>query len=150
MTNLTDEGLREMARQLMRDGFIENDATVVDVVASALQQIRDAAKKEEINGETSDGYHTFNELYDHRVLLWINLCLLQHPDMTYLVENHYDGWFLLGCETPQGQISYHCPNKYLGLVSGIKRRHPEFDGHTSKDVISRLERTAIRQMEGWK
>lgn len=99
-------------------------------------------KKAVINGDTSDGYHTFNELYDHRVLLWINLCLLQHPDITYLVEDHYEGWFLLGCETPQGQISYHCPNKYLGLCSKITRRQPEFDGHTSSDVIKRLEAIA--------
>lgn len=100
-------------------------------------------KDKRITGETSDGYHTFNELYDHRCLLWINLCLLQHPNISYLVENHFDGWFLLGVETPLGQISYHCPNKYLHLVEGIERRHPEFDGHTSVDVLKRLEQQAL-------
>lgn len=93
----------------------------------------------EDKGEISDGYHTFNELYEHRVLLWINLVQLQHPDICYLVENHYEGWFLLGVETPVGQLSYHCPNKHLDLVENIPRRQPEFDGHTSEDVIERLK-----------
>jgi len=91
-----------------------------------------------IDGNTSDGYHTFNELYDHRCLLWINYCLT-NPDKTYLVEEHFAGWFLLGKETVQGQISYHCPNKYLHLLKNIERRHPEFDGHTSNIVLVRLQ-----------
>ena len=90
-----------------------------------------------ITGETSDGYHTFNELYDHRCLLWINYCLT-NPQGTYLVHDHFDGWFLLGKETIVGQISYHCPNKYIDLVMSIDQRHPEFDGHTSADILERL------------
>ena len=96
-----------------------------------------------ITGKTSDGYHTFDELYDHRCLLWINLCLLQ-PYRCYVVEEHFKGWFLLGMTTSEGQVSYHCPNKYLNLVHGIKRRHPKFDGHTSADVIKRLTLIAER------
>ena len=91
-----------------------------------------------IDGNTSDGYHTFNELYNHRCLLWINYCL-QDTKGCYLVENHFDGWFLLGKETTQGQISYHCPNKYIHLVTNIERRNPEFDGHTSNIVLVRLQ-----------
>jgi len=90
------------------------------------------------DGNISDGYHTFNELYDHRCLLWINLILLQHPKMCYLVEEHFKGWFLLGIETPKGQLSYHIPNKYLNLCAKIERRQPEYDGHTSYDVCKRL------------
>lgn len=101
-----------------------------------------------IEGEkikVSDEYHSMEELYDHRCLLWINLCLLQNPKITYLVENHFNGWFLLGVETPIGQMSYHCPNKFLNLVIGIERRHPVYDGHTSDDVLKRLERIAIER-----
>lgn len=113
-----------------------------------LAAIRTARK---ITGETSDGYHTFNELYDHRVLLWINICLM-NSDKAYVVEDHFDGWFLLGQETEFGQISYHAPNKFLYLVECIKRHYPLFDGHTSKDVISRLElnAAAIRARKGGK
>ena len=90
-----------------------------------------------VTGETSDGYHTFNELYDHRCLLWINLCL-EHKDECYLVENHFEGWFLLGMESLLGQMSYHCPNKFIHLVKQIPRKHPEYDGHKSMDVLDRL------------
>lgn len=38
------------------------------------------SKKFQIEGgDISDGYHTFDELYEHRCLLFIRLCLLQ-PD----------------------------------------------------------------------
>ena len=97
-----------------------------------------------VDGETSDGYHTFNELYEHRVLLWINLCLTA-PIQCYVVEEHYAGLFLLGMATANGQISYHCPNKYLDLVKNIKREQPEFDGHTSKQVIERLLAKATQE-----
>lgn len=120
-------------------------------ISDIRQRLLDTYGKEwvvgRIDGETSDGYHTFNELYEHRVLLWINLCLLQHPNICYLVENHFDGWFLLGVQTPVGQLSYHCPNKYLDLCKSIPRVHPEFDGHTSQDVIDRLKNIASNQAE---
>ena len=116
-----------------RDIF-EVENITIERCADALA---DKLQKPVVNGETSDGYHTFNELYDHRVLLWINLCL-QNANNCYVVEEHYDGWFLLGMETEKGQISYHCPNKYLYLVNHIERRQPIFDGHSSKDVLSRL------------
>lgn len=98
-----------------------------------------------ISGETSDGYHTFNELYDHRCLLWINLCNLM-PEKCYLVPEHLLGWFLLGMETKEGQISYHCPNKFYDLINiRISKEHPKYDGHMSKDVIKRLKKLPFIQ-----
>lgn len=113
------------------------------IINVILTQVEKERERNKVTGETSDGYHTFNELYEHRVLLWINLCLL-NLDKSYVIENHFEGWFLLGMETEHGQISYHCPNKHICLVSGISRREPVFDGHTSKDVIERLIKIAIR------
>lgn len=94
-------------------------------------------------GKVSDGYHTFDELYEHRVLLWINLCLT-HPLSCYVVEEHYPGWFLLGMQTEHGQISYHCSNKYLSMVPKIlfTREAPLFDHHNSQDVLERLVKLA--------
>lgn len=116
-----------------------------DIAVALNQGIQEGRKLEraEVNGKTSDGYHTFDELYDHRCLLWINLCL-GSPEKCYLVKEHYEGWFLLGMETVDGQVSYHCPNKYLSYVEHITERHPEFDGHNSEIVIERLKRLAIQ------
>jgi hypothetical protein len=85
----------------------------------------------------SDGYHTFDELYAHRCLLFINLCLLM-PKQAYWRE-HYEGWPLLGLLTPAGQVTYHVPEKFLELFRGkIREGGPEWDGHTPPLVESRL------------
>lgn len=96
--------------------------------------------------KVSDGYHTIEELYEHRCLLWINMCLQNNGDC-YLKLNHYEGWFLLGMYSSAGnQISYHCPNKYESMVVGKIAEYDgvEFDGHNSSDVLKRLsDRTAM-------
>lgn len=96
-------------------------------------------------GKISDGYHTFDELYDHRCTLYINLCLLQKERCCWRPD--FDGWFILYLESDSGQISYHCPNKFLVLVKDkitLEDHHP-FDGHTSSDVLARLVAEAIRK-----
>ncbi|MBX3017963.1 MAG: hypothetical protein KF767_08745 [Bdellovibrionaceae bacterium] len=104
-------------------------------------------KKFEIVGkDISDGYHTFDELYDHRCLLYIHLCQLNHLLCTWRPD--FDGWFVLYFETPQGQISYHCPNHYLYLVEPLIRKSENtvFDGHVSTTVAARIERMAVTFM----
>lgn len=73
------------------------------------------------NLEVSDGYHTFDELYDHRIELYIKLCNVINNDSGYgyvwrSKQHHvggapmYDGWFILGIGIQSGeQISYHLP-----------------------------------------
>jgi hypothetical protein len=89
--------------------------------------------------KVSDGYHTFEELYDHRVLLYIKLaCHVPYPTAW---KPHYPGWPVLFIETPAGQISYHFPEKFLPLVEENIQRDDNhvWDGHTSVDVLTRLE-----------
>ena len=90
--------------------------------------------------DMSDGYHTFDELYEHRCLLFLNLCF--HSPERCAFKKDYATWFCLYLETPRGQISYHIPNKYLPSVisCGIKEDADyKWDGHTSSDVIERLK-----------
>lgn len=107
-------------------------------------------------GETSDGYHTFNELYDHRHTLFLALCKLTtevednqrvvwrsllHSDGTSL-----EGWFIMGNgDEPGQQITYHLPIARwdeAGFADTLERA-PTWDGHTSTDVLKRL-RTLYR------
>lgn len=93
-----------------------------------------------IDNDISDGYHTFNELYDHRNLLFINLCLeLKHKFVTCWRPD-YDGWFVLYLDFHGKQISYHIQNKYLPLVENEIHRNDAniWDGHTSAMVLNRL------------
>ena len=95
--------------------------------------------------KVSDGYHSYEELYDHRQLLYIAF-MKSHPEMSWRSFRHSDGsfhegWFIAGMRTPFGDISYHIAEKYWYLLQGITTKNfaPPFDGHTSKDVLSRLE-----------
>lgn len=92
-----------------------------------------------VGDDISDGYHTFDELYEHRCLLYLHLCLINHTLCAWRPD--YDGWFVLYFESPSGQISYHVPDKYLYLVKPLIRRDDAhvFDGHTSPTVLLRLE-----------
>lgn len=107
-----------------------------------------------------DGYHTFEELYDHRVTLFIALCKAlkydcpecsvrgERVDMQKVWRSrlHADGsslkgWYIMGIGMEPGkQITYHLPNTTwdeTGFAETLERG-PEFDGHTSKDVLFRL------------
>lgn len=99
----------------------------------------------------SDGYHTFGELYLHRIELYIALCKecwrgfsghqiwrsVLHSDLS-----EFEGWFLLGIDYENGkQITYHLPMDYWKECEFATTRvmAPEFDGHTSADVLERLK-----------
>ena len=98
-------------------------------------------------GEQSDGYHTFNELYDHRFALFLNL-IKCNLDSAWVSDTHsdgepsYEGWVLVGLQLPTGQISYHLPNRLIATLArmGVKFLPiaPQWDGHTSADVVKRL------------
>ncbi len=100
-------------------------------------------------GKVSDGYHTFDELYDHRCLLFLAFQSQVHlktepfsscwKSRLHADGSEYEGWFIAGLTLGQGQISYHLPLKYWDLCKGLQRANaPEWDGHTSSDVIERL------------
>jgi len=103
----------------------------------------------------SDGYHTFGELYDHRIALFMALCSsIPYGKYTDNLEvwksklHHdgttYDGWFIMGIGKNNGeQISYHLPmSKWDECNDPCIRelaKAPEWDGHTSSDVLERLK-----------
>lgn len=98
-----------------------------------------------ITGETSDGFHTFNELYEHRILLWIALCRC-YKDRSWKSMKHsdgssFEGWFLLGLDKNKGeQKTYHLPMNRWEECNFAETLDisPEFDGHTSQDVLKRI------------
>ena len=91
-----------------------------------------------------DGYHTFDELYEHRIELFMALCrIIDRPTWTSLYHSdgtRIEGWFIMGIDTEDGkQITYHLPMKYYDRVNCVKySRAPEYDGHTPDDVLKRL------------
>lgn len=98
-------------------------------------------------GDISDGYHTFNELYDHRAALTAALFKSLPSDTVYKSKKHhdgtmYDGMFIVGANLPGiGEISYHYDLDPWWDVFNIREveNAPEWDGHTPNDVIERLK-----------
>lgn len=100
----------------------------------------------EINGETSDGYHTFNELYHHRAILFSIICN-KYPELAWKSKEHYDvdfpmfeGMFIVGIETPAGQATYHYDLDPYWDLFNVKElsRAPKYDGHTPSQALERL------------
>jgi hypothetical protein len=96
-------------------------------------------------GQISDGYHTFDELYEHRFELWMAICRNLRRDIAVYKSRvqsdgtSYPGWFLLAMGTKAGsQISYHLPNRLWDACDFEEMMPPPFDGHTSADVLERL------------
>lgn len=97
-----------------------------------------------ITGETSDGYHTFNELYHHRAVLF-SVIVKAFPDRAWKSRKHhdgsmYDGMFIVGIETPDGQASYHYDfNPYWDMFQCNELEYaPEWDGYTPAQAIARI------------
>ena len=95
-------------------------------------------------GDVSDGYHTFNELYHHRAVLFSVICNT-FKDKAWKSKKHdtgdmYDGMFIVGIETPQGQATYHYDiNPYWDMFK-VKElpNAPKWDGHTPEEAIRRI------------
>lgn len=95
-------------------------------------------------GEFSDGYHTFNELYHHRAILFAVICN-QFKKLAWKSKFHsdgtmYDDMFIVGINTPQGPATYHYNiNPYWDLFDVEELSNaPEWDGHTPDDAIKRI------------
>lgn len=100
----------------------------------------------------SDGYHTFKELYDHRIALWIALCKAIHHDpeqrdlliwksLLHSDASSFAGWFVLGITNNfTGEIlTYHLPEyKWEACEFAFELERGQYDGHTSADVLNRL------------
>ena len=95
-------------------------------------------------GDLSDGYHTFNELYHHRAVLFSVICN-SNSDKAWKSKHHgdgtmYDDMFIVGIETPEGQATYHYDMEPYWDMFNVKElpNAPEWDGHTPTDAINRI------------
>ena len=113
----------------------------------------------QVDENTSDGYHTFKELYEHRIALFVALCkeikgkpygypIEVHRTPVWRSKLHFDGsnypdWFVMGIHTEKGkQITYHLPLRLWDETdfATTYEKAPEWDGHTPDDVIKRIKK----------
>ena len=105
-------------------------------------------------GEISDGYHTFNELYEYRMLYnahaakgWLEAGIpvvksLRHSDGELCFGG---GWFVVTATLPTGQVSNHYKedNWDLFAVPEVDCA-PVWDGHTPDDAKNRLRAALMK------
>lgn len=92
------------------------------------------------SGKISDGYHTFSELYKHRMILFSVICN-SNKDKAWKSKLHDDGtmfddYFIVGIKTKDGDFTYHyhIDNWDMFKIKELKRA-PVWDGHTSDDIV---------------
>lgn len=98
-------------------------------------------------GELSDGYHTFNELYEYRMLYNAHAAHGWLAAGIPVVKSwrHHDGekcfgggWFIVVAELPTGQVSNHYAAEHWHLFDVPEGVPPAYDGHSPSDVAQRL------------
>ena len=119
---------------------------ITDGCAERLRELPSIEAEPVITGETSDGYHTFNELYHHRAVLF-SVIVKAFPEHAWKARQHHDGtmysgMFIVGIDTPEGQASYHYDiDPYWDMFECRElERAPEWDGHTPAQAIERIGR----------
>lgn len=116
--------------------------------------VREISDNMEDKGNISDGYHTFNELYEYRLLYnasMFNELAKQGLYDVHKSKRHSDGeecfgggWFIVQAQLPTGQISNHYEMKDWDLFQiPEKEKANIWDGHTPQDVAKRLREFLI-------
>lgn len=141
MERLATEEEKEELFQAIKDNGYKWNAD-----EKKLEKLEDMEDK----GNISDGYHTFNELYEYRLLYnasMFNELAKQGLYDVHKSKKHSDGtipfgdenWFIVQAELPTGQISNHYEMKDWDLFKiPEKEKANPYDGHTPKDVAKRL------------
>lgn len=130
---------------------------MTDEMRAREKAICEAAKVDDI-GEVSDGFHTFNRLYEQRMILFAAL-VKAYKDKSWKSYRHEDGeycfgggWFIVGIDTPEGSYTYHYENKYWDMFDCTDLpRAKHWDGHTEADAEVRLMSLKPERKNGkWK
>ena len=147
----------------MKEKDKKNGRVVVEYNSLEEAGLPPDTKLERIN-ELSDGYHTYDELYEFRKMYnavlfneWANTPKTNKQSLTGTVTNEYGvhkswkhndgelcfggGWFIVSAMLPTGLISNHYKAEDWDLfkVPEVEKALYEFDGHTPQDVLVRLK-----------
>ena len=117
----------------------------INIIACSLtpEQAINATLGPKITEDTSDGWHTFKELYHHRALLF-SVIVSNYRDLCWKSKRHHDGklldWnFIVGIDTPWGQASYHYGMDYWDLFDcKVLERAPYYDGYSANESVARI------------
>ncbi len=146
----TDESPLGSMRMMLEGLDAEQVMVILDLLEGRL------VSKDDAPGDTSDGYHTFDELYEHRTGILAALCNVSatlldelggHDLVDYVFKSRrhhdgdmYDGMFIVGIRGEgRGWSTWHCEDEWWDKFAVPELdRAPEWDGHTPQDALDRL------------
>lgn len=150
--NVVEKASRKMrlidANALIKEANAEGAYGYVDAEQIANAPTIDVEK-------ISDGYHTFADLYEQRLIL--SAALAKNNPHAWKSKRHEDGsvpfgggWFIVGFDTDEGCYTYHYELKDWDLFQckELDKGKP-WDGHTSKDVRRLLSIPAAVSVPQW-
>jgi hypothetical protein len=154
--------VEELLYQFKRDN-VEEDGTMYGrakqptemlinrLQTSVTQALTSLTEAHKVTEDTSDGYHTFKEMYEFRLLYnaaLFNEWAAQGKYDVHKSQRHFDGelcfgrndYFVVVATLPTGQISNHYPMSDWDLFKceAVEKAKAQWDGHTSQDVAKRL------------
>ena len=119
---------------------------MTDTELKRIEAICEVANIKDIK-DLSDGYHTFNQLYHQRAVLFA-IIVNQNKDISWKSFKHSDGhycfdedgeMFIVGIDTPKGSYTYHYHKKYWDMFKCQELEYgKEWDGQTEEDVTRLL------------
>ena len=132
---------KEVALSLVQPDAPEDEKAAI-TIATAKKLIRSIIRRAPAADveKMSDGYHTFADLYEQRLIL--SAALAKNNPHAWKSKRHEDGsvpfgggWFIMGFDTDEGCYTYHYELKDWDLFQckELDKGKP-WDGHTSKDV----------------
>ncbi len=125
-----------MTRRLIGPAHAHLDAPCTDV-----------CYEEVPTGELSDGFHTMEELYDHRRALTAALAA-ERSDISWRSKAHHPddgpmfegGYFIVGIDTPARTITYHYKLEHWDDFAEVPELEhaPKWDGAQPDQTVVRL------------
>lgn len=118
----------EMKDLIVEDSFKVNEDGSIEVIGGKFEK-----------GKLSDGYHTFDELYYHRMVLFSIICNTYKEQAWKSWKHHddtmFDDYFIVGLQTPEGQYTYHYHKDEWDMFK-VKEleKAPVYDGHKPSDI----------------
>ena len=147
--------LNKVAKEFLADGAIQCQiaaGTIAGIIKDIVMELPTPQLLEvptEGLGEVSDGFHTFDELYHHRAVLFSVICNSM-PNKAWKSKLHdsgdmFPGMFVVGIRTSEGYATYHYdidPYWDMFKVPEVTMA-PPWDGHTPQDAINRISKLRL-------
>ena len=142
---MTTEKAIEFGKIFLKSIENEKGSATYEFVKTAVEMMEQEPCDDK--GDISDGYHTFNQLYHQRAILFA-VIINQNKDKAWKSYKHSDGkycfdsngeWFIVGIDTPEGSYTYHYSKEYWDMFDCKELEcGKEWDGHTEEDVTRLL------------